>query len=105
MPGEGVLKFDVWPTFLGVAGQINGSDTVREPFGVPNYERGQIDWSANAAGEVVGKARVCLPAGVYTHYVFWAGPQQLSSVMGMTKLDEPVVFDRPGFLDVDPINH
>jgi hypothetical protein len=49
-------------------------------------------------------ARVRVPKGIYTHLVFCAGPHQDAHMPPATQLEQPVVFDRPGFIDIDPIN-
>jgi hypothetical protein len=100
---QGTLGAIVWPTYMGVAtgdpGQ--GQTPEHEPWGEPDYERGQIHWHTED-GQIYGKAQVCAPKGVYTHFVFCRGCDR-PSMMDNNQLDQPIVFDRAGFIDIDPI--
>jgi len=101
----GVLQVSVWPTYLGLStGDPGpGPSPVNEPFGEPGYERGQIFWRTEA-DQVVGNARVYVPKGVYTHLVFCYGPIQ-DMQAGSNRLEQPIIFDAPGWIDVDPIQN
>lgn len=94
---EGVLTIDVWPVYMGV-GESTDDFTLIEQFGHPDYQRGQIRWDTQPDGEIVGFARVLLPAGMYTHLMFCNGPSEM--LVAIEKLEHPLMFDRPGFYDV-----
>lgn len=107
IPGlQGVLGALVWPTYVGVASDDPGPGPVpeHEPYEDVNYSRGQIWWTAQPDGEIVGSAQVFAPKGVYTWFVFCHGPIR-HMMMGATKLDQPIVFDRAGLIDVEPIQN
>lgn len=109
MSGVGVLGVVVWPPYIGLAvcpvGDPGpGPVAVGEPFGDVNYARGMIRWRTEVGGDVVGGADVWLPAGVFTHVVFFSGPHR-EALMGFKKVEHPVVFDRPGMTRVDPIQN
>lgn len=97
---QGILSIDVWPTYCGLGESTDGV-TLIEQHGHPDYERGQIWWETHDDGTVLGRARVMLPKGVYTHLMFCNGPSEM--LVAVEQLEHPVVFDRPGFFDVDPI--
>lgn len=98
----GVLSCVVWPTFIGLAESTDGA-LLREVTGDQDYERGQITWRTRTDGLIVGWARIYAPKGVYTHFVFCTGPSE--NVLGVEQMEHPIVFDRPGFVDVDPISN
>lgn len=103
---HGELSVVVWPPYIGLAttGDHNGAIAAGEPFEDINYARGQIMWRTTADDRVLGAARIVAPAGVYSHLVFFCGPGREHPLMGdPQQLEHPVVFDRPGFIDVDPI--
>lgn len=99
---QGLLTLDVWPVYMGLAESTDGV-TFIEQLSHADYQRGQIFWEARPNGVVVGRARVCLPKGVHTHLLFCIGPTE--GIIGTERLEHPVIFDRPGFFDVDPIHH
>jgi hypothetical protein len=100
-PNPGVLTVDVWPTYMGLGYSTDGVQLV-EQIGTPGYERGPITWETKD-GEILGRARVVLPKGTYTHLLFCHGP--CDRLAGVEQLEHPVVFDRAGFFDVDPIHN
>jgi hypothetical protein len=63
--------------------------------------RGNIVWFDLVKG--LGRARVYVPKGIYTHSVFCSAPRD--AVMGVNQLAHPLVLDRAGFVDVDPIQN
>ena len=92
---RGSLAAIMWPLHLGVSvGDL-------EPFGEDGYERGPIEWEWRD-GHILGKARVWVPKGTWTHHVFCTSPLR-DSVMDRRQMEHPLIFDRPGFVDVDPI--
>ena len=92
------LGMTVWPTFIGV------TDGTHEPSG-PDYERSPITWRRHKDGTVTGSATILAPKGTWTHHVFLSGPQPDAVVMGTAKMEHPVIFDRTGFIDVNPIRN
>lgn len=96
--GKVVLGVEVWPLYVGV------TDGAAEPTGI-DYQRGQILWNTHPDGQVLGAARVYVPKGTWTHYVFYSGPQPAATVMGIVVMEHPIVFDRAGIVDVDPIRN
>jgi hypothetical protein len=102
--GVGVFAPVIWPTYIGVAEGING--TAHEPISHPDYERGQICWTpVDDARQVIGRARIVCPPGVYTLFVYYQHPTEMRLV-GFTQMDHPTTFTRLTVLDVDPIeNH
>lgn len=96
---HGRLSVAVWPVYLGLA-EAQGEKMIREPTEHRDYERGQIDWFDLING--IGRARVWVPKGIYTHVIFCMGPRE--NVVGVNQMEHPKVFDRAGCIDVDPIN-
>jgi hypothetical protein len=98
----------VWPVYLGACtghpGEVPGSNPLHEPFGDINYTRGQITWVRQPDDEILGWAKIWVPAGVYTHYAFCSSYQQ-NGLMGSSQMPYPVVFDKPGMIHVDPIKN
>ncbi len=107
IPGTGLLSGIVWPVYMGVAtgdpGPVWAAPLV-EPFGDINYNRGQINWVPQKNGDVLGTAEVFVPKGVYTYLVFCAGPLQ-HGIIGCRPLEQPLIFDRPGIVDISPIRN
>jgi hypothetical protein len=112
---EGVracLGARVWPVYVGATnghpGSQEGMCPLHEPYGVLHYDRGQITWERQPPtpdcpeGPIVGKALIYVPAGVYTHFAFCSGFQQ-AALMGARQMAHPVVFDRWGVIDLNPI--
>lgn len=98
---HGRLMVDVWPSYIGIGESTDGGATLLEQADHPDYERGQITWTTHPDGTITGKARVALPKGIYTHLMFCHGPTE--RLIAVEQFEHPVVFDRPGFFDVDPI--
>lgn len=103
--GQGVLGVVVWPTFMGVSAGPPGPGPVpeHEPVGDLNYSRGQITWRTEPDGRVWGSAQVYAPRGVWTHFLFCHGPTEM--MIGERRLEHPIVFDRPGIIDILPIEN
>jgi hypothetical protein len=106
MANFGYLGVSVWPTYVGIAAGDPGPGPVpdHEPFGHVDYERGQIHWRTEN-GEILGRAQISVPKGVYTHLVFCYGPIQEMQAGPGHPLEQPIVFDRAGFIDLDPIQN
>lgn len=100
-PGNhGKLTAVVWPPYVGLWTALG------EPLDDPNYSRGMIRWRTEKDGTILGSARITVPTGAFTHLVFFSGPGLPHPSMGVPqKLEHPVVFDRPGFIDIDPIQN
>lgn len=109
--GVGVLGAIVWPTHLGaVTGHPGpGPKPANEPTDSPDYERGQIEWmletSGPFAGEIVGRALLNVPAGVYEYLVFCHGPGSLPKMINATKFEHPLVYEKAGVMEVYPIRN
>lgn len=101
---EGLLTMAVWPTFAGVGTGHPGDRlaAASEPLN-PAYQRGQITWEPRG-GTIMGRARVHVPAGEYTHALYFRGPDG-PSMCGSVRLPHPVRLDTPGVIDLDPITN
>lgn len=104
----GVLSVDVWPVYLGVATAHPGNPfestvALNEPYDDMDYNRGQISWRT-VDGQILGNATVFAPKGIYTHLVFFRGPHR-EAFQGAEPLEHPLVFDRAGMIEVDPITN
>lgn len=111
----GKLSVEVWPPYIGMAtahpGPPGAVAPAGEPFADPDYTRGMIMWrhepdpqSPNGQ-RVVGSAKIWLPKGVFTHVVFFFGPHSSHQVAGCNPLEQPIMFDRPGMINIDPIRN
>lgn len=102
----GTLSIVVWPTYMGVSFGDPGLGPVpeHEPFEDINYSRGQITWRTDPDGRVWGSAQVFAPKGIYTHFVFCHGPVR-EMMIGRRQLEQPIIFDRPGIIDIEPIEN
>jgi len=100
---HGILGAVVWPTHMGVSAGEPGPGPVpdHEPWDDLDYNRGQIWWHTEN-GQTYGKASVFAPKGIYTHFLFCLGSPR-ESLIGANKLDQPIVFDLAGIIDIDPI--
>lgn len=67
-----------------------------EPANHIDYARGDILWE-NTPDGTVGHARIMLPAGLWSHLLFFNQEQFLRS----NTIPHPVYFPRAGFMDVD----
>lgn len=103
---EGKLHMTVWPAYIGACNAQLGMPpfTIVEPIDDPVYQRGQIIWTpVKDERQIIGRGRITLPPGRYTHYLYFQHPckQELS---GITKMPHDIVFtERVNILDVDPI--
>lgn len=105
-PNHGMLSVVVWPPYVGLASGDpgNGPVALNEPYDDANYARAMIAWRTEPSGVILGSATVSVPKGIWTHVVFFAGPQR-DKLMGCNQFEQPVVFDRPGFVELDPIHN
>jgi hypothetical protein len=102
----------VWPIYVGVSschpGAVVGAYPMGEPWGHPDYERGQITWERQPPtlltpeGEILGRALIHVPAGIWTHYVFASGYQQ-AALMDATQMEFPTVLTQATVIDLRPI--
>lgn len=93
--GRGVLQATVWPAYCGaldVYGVEPGDD----------YSRGQIFWHVDDAGEVIGRAVILVPKGVYPELAYFHHPAQ-GLMCGHQHLEHPFTFPRPGVIRVEQI--
>lgn len=104
MSDQGVLTVVVWPPYVGLTQGHPGEGPLaeHEPFEDMNYSRGQVVWRTPLPGVVMGRAEIYVPTGVYTHVAFFSGPQR-AALMGTKPLEQPMVFNRPGVVELDPI--
>lgn len=101
---EGTLSAVVWPIYIGAA--LEGTTppfSCEEPHN-GGYERGQIIWTpVSDDRQVIGRARIVLPPGTYTHFVYFLHPSR-PQACGVAKMDHPFTCTEPvTYLDVDPI--
>lgn len=100
MLGGGVLSMLIWPTHIGVATDFG------EPGTSNYYDRGTISWHPDHdpehQGKLIGRARIHIPAGTYTHFIFYHAPigGRHSSLLQM---EHPYVAATDGVMDVWPI--
>ena len=102
----GKVKFIVWPAYIGVCSAHLGTPpfALGEPSDDPNYERGQIDWREEN-GLILGRARIIVPQGVYTHFVYFQHPTA-RHITGATRMPHPLrMTHQRNVIDVDPITN
>lgn len=92
--GDGTLGFIVWPTHCGAV-----NDRGEEPMGDPDYGRGQINWALNEQGRLVGRTRVNVPAGDWTHLIYTHNPTQPGYITAQ-KLAHPLRMSAKGTIDL-----
>jgi hypothetical protein len=102
--GHGRLGVTVWPVYIGCS--LTGSTppwAIAEPHN-GGYERGTILWTpVPDARQVIGRARILLPPGVYTHFLYFHHPVG-GKCCGVAKMDFPLHCTEPvTVLDIDPI--
>jgi hypothetical protein len=102
---DGTLGCVVWPTYVGVCegDPLGGVIAYGEPTGI-DYERGQIVWGLDAAGDIEGRAFVKAGAGTYTHLAYFSGPEG-ANMVGKVQLPHPIKFDTAGVIEVYPITN
>lgn len=102
--GEGTLGLIVWPAYIGAVNAELGLPpfALAEPEVGEEYQRGQINWGYRD-GQIVGRARVLLPAGRFTHWVYFQHPTD-RAITGVKKMPHDLVFKLArNIVDVDPI--
>ena len=97
--GDGKLGATVWPAHAGAISVLGC-----EPVNHHDYDRGQIKWEMDSSGKIVGRAKVRLPKGEFTHIAFFHTPTGPSFAGPPMQLDHPIKFDKPGILEVYPIS-
>jgi hypothetical protein len=104
--GPGKLTFTVWPVYMGAATDEPGDEwiPIYEPYDDLHYSRGLIDWEWQPDGNILGRARIFVPKGAYTHLLFCLGPHAHGAI-GNQKLEQPMLYAGPGVLDVWPISN
>lgn len=105
--GEIILSAEVWPTHVGVSMHHPGPgpQPQAEPVFNLDYIRGQIEWGVSETGEIVGRAKVHVPPGLYTNMIYLYGPGSLPMMCGQRKLSHPVLFETAGVIDIENINY
>lgn len=88
--GEGVLSTVVWPSYVGVAlAGVTPPFSIDEPIN-SGYQRGQILWTpVNDDRQVVGRATILVPAGEYTHFVYFRHPSR-PQACGVARMEHPL---------------
>jgi hypothetical protein len=104
--GFGTLKGVVWPVYIGAA--LEGPlppHSCDEPHN-GGYQRGTITWEpVPDSRQLVGRARILLPAGFYTHFVFFTHPSK-PQACGVTKMAHPMDLRNPlTYVDIYPIEN
>lgn len=84
----------MWPAYIGLA-------TDGQQF-LPVDQRAQISWRPEG-DTIVGEARVWVPKGVYTRFVFYQSPDGPQSAEML--LPHPHVQPVDGWVTVDPIQN
>jgi hypothetical protein len=94
--GDGTLAFVVWPTH---AGAVNARG--EEPMGHRDYERGQIFWSMNEQGRLVGRVRILVPPGNqdWTHIIYTHNPTKPGFITA-SKLAQPFQLPDGGTIEL-----
>ena len=93
---EGTLSFVVWPTYAGAVNEFG-----EEPMGDPDYDRGQIVWSLNEQGRLVGSTRINVPRGSkdWTHVIYCHNPTEPGFIHAQ-KLAHPMRLPDGGTIDL-----
>lgn len=100
--GDGVLTLIVWPTHVGVATDAG------EPGTSPDYERGVVHWGPNAdatvapVGDIIGRARIDVPAGEYFYWVYFHAPLG-GRHCTVVPMEHPLRMPTSGVIDLYPI--
>lgn len=105
--GDGTLGVFVWPVYIGLSDGVPDPGCTGEPFMHPDYQRGQITWTAMPGGEIVGSAMVHVPAGRYTHLTYHYGPSVWPSgpqLMGFLQLEYGLWAPRAVIVPFEKIN-
>jgi hypothetical protein len=101
---NGVLRGIVWPVYIGCA--LAGTTppfSIDEPHN-GGYERGVIHWEPTDIDEIVGRARIILAPGTYTHFCFFKHPTS-PHACGVAPMDFPITARELVMLDVYPIRN
>ena len=93
---EGTLSFVVWPTHAGAVNERG-----EEPMGERDYERGQITWSLNEQGRLVGNVKILVPRGTaaWTHIIYCHNPTDPGFITAQ-KLAHPLRVPDGGTIDL-----
>ena len=105
--GEIIFSAEIWPTHIGVTSEHPGPgpQPMTEPVFHLDYIRGQIEWVAVSETGPVGRAKIHVPPGLYTHMVYLHGPGSLPKMVGLRQLSHPVLFETSGVIDIENINY
>ena len=97
MTADGVLSAVIWPNYVGAC-----TDRGEEPISHPDYGRGMIRWDVMPNGELVGRAKVLVPPGMWTHILYCPHPSS-PQVTAAQKLAHPCVLTSAGEIALDCI--
>ena len=56
-------------------------------------------------GELLGRGRINIPKGVYTHVIYTHGRYESANVIAIKQLEHPIVHETSGCADIDPIRN
>lgn len=107
---DGVLSMQVWPTYVGASQGHPLLVGFSEPDHV-NYKRGQIFWETagddmlELKGQIIGRAQILVPAGLYTHLAYYYGPEGPCMAGEGFQLPHPISFANDGVFEVYPITN
>jgi hypothetical protein len=95
--GQGQLSFIVWPNHAGAV-DVNG----KEPMFGLEYKRGPITWDLDDNGELIGHARIEVPAGEWQWIIYCYNPFN-PGYIAVSKLDHTLLLPEPGYIDLTHI--
>lgn len=100
---DGTLAIVVWPAYVGACQGDPSTHTIWEPK-VGDYRRGQIEWALEN-DIIVGRAKILVPQGEYTHLLYFRHPTAMETV-GSVQLPHPIVYMGPdNIIEVYPITN
>ncbi|SKM80842.1 Uncharacterised protein [Mycobacteroides abscessus subsp. massiliense] len=107
---DGTLAVEVWPTYVGACMGHPLLAVYSEPDDLA-YQRGQIYWGPagddlpELRGQTIGRAKISVPAGEYTHLAYFYGPEGPCQAGQGFQLPHPVRFTTAGTFEVYPITN
>lgn len=105
---DGILSVQVWPSYVGACYGHPLLSVYSEPNSV-DYQRGQIFWGPagddlpGLRGQTVGRGKIAVPAGEYTHLAYFYGPEGPCQAGQGFQLPHPQRFPTAGIFEVYPI--
>ncbi|SKX80094.1 Uncharacterised protein [Mycobacteroides abscessus subsp. bolletii] len=109
--GDGTLAVQVWPSYVGACVMHPLVAVFCEPNSI-DYQRGQIQWGPagddlprELQGQIVGRARINVTPGEYTHLAYFYGPEGPCQAGQGFQLPHPVRFAESGVFEIYPITN